>query len=167
MFSEYIRTFLEQLSIFDCDSLKTLVAVRACSKERNANCKKERRSKLRFPYFSSQSGIYLMGLRDYGGSEGDIYNYRRKFSHELGRSYMKFTLDSLERQWRSFSSNRKTSTLNTARDLCRKDSATLCRDDKSRGTVEPLYIDASRKQLRLSPFIRRVTWLLRQLFAIV
>lgn len=33
--------------------------------------------------------------------------------------------------------------------------------------VEPLYIDAPRKQLRLPPFIKRVTWLLRQLFAIV
>lgn len=31
MFSDYIRTFFEQLSIFDRDSLKTSVA---CSKER-------------------------------------------------------------------------------------------------------------------------------------
>lgn len=55
------------------------------------------------------------------------------------------SLSTPPRHWRSFSPSRATSTLNTARDSCRKDSATLLQDDKSLGTRwAPLYRRAAK-----------------------
>lgn len=59
MFSEYIRTFFEQLSIFDCDPLKALVVVRDHSKERKITRIVKRPIRTSFPLFFSQFG----GLR--------------------------------------------------------------------------------------------------------
>jgi len=75
MFSEYIRTFLEQLSIFDCDSLKTLVAVRACLKERNANCKKnEDQNFVSLIFLRNLAYIsWIRRLRDYDKLEENIF----------------------------------------------------------------------------------------------
>jgi len=54
MFSEYIRTFFEQLSIFDCNSLKALVA---CSKERKIVVIKRAKIKTSFSLSSRNLAI--------------------------------------------------------------------------------------------------------------
>jgi len=95
----------------------------------------------------------------YINQESPKQNYSSPSPFSLPRS-------SQSRHWRSFSSSRATSTLDIARDSCHKDSATLCQDDKSRGTRwAPLF--APRKQFHLPPFISEVTWPLWQLFAVI